>query len=376
MNDKIENHLNDYILIYSDCHFVRGSKNAVLYDLTKLEVYRIPAGYVSLASLFYAKKIGEIRKESSSEEWENINAFAEFLLDKKLATFVSDISVFPKMKLEWDEPNLIKSAIIDYNERYSNYDLQSVLEQLAALECVHLEIRTYSPFSFQFLDLLLKWLDPLFFKSVELIASDIKGLDLDKLEKKMRKWHVLNKITLTSAEKNHITSIKRTHNSIVHIVQTEQCVENNSHCGIINQHSLFSPDIKQFSEHHNFNSCLNRKISIDADGNIKNCPSMSKSYGNIANTSFKKVLQDPDFKKKWSITKNEIDVCKTCEFRYMCTDCRAYVQNPEDAYSKPLKCGYNPETGQWTDWMKNELSQKGISHYGFENQDTSTAVNK
>ena len=33
------------------------------------------------------------------------------------------------------------------------------------------------------------------------------------------------------------------------------------------------------------NTCLNRKICIDAEGNIKNYPAMAKSYGNIKDTT-------------------------------------------------------------------------------------------
>ena len=33
-------------------------------------------------------------------------------------------------------------------------------------------------------------------------------------------------------------------------------------------------DLTAFTESQHFNSCLNRKISIDAEGNIRNCPSM------------------------------------------------------------------------------------------------------
>ncbi|WP_161094292.1 hypothetical protein [Elizabethkingia anophelis] len=33
--------------------------------------------------------------------------------------------------------------------------------------------------------------------------------------------------------------------------------------------------------------------------------------------------------------------------------------------SKPLKCGYNPYTGEWEDWNKNILKQKAIKYYGM-----------
>jgi radical SAM protein with 4Fe4S-binding SPASM domain len=60
-----------------------------------------------------------------------------------------------------------------------------------------------------------------------------------------------------------------------------------------------------------------------------------------------KAIEVPDFKKYWSITKDQINVCKDCEFRYICTDCRAYTTNIDNDYSKPLKCSYDPYKGKW-----------------------------
>ena len=79
-----------------------------------------------------------------------------------------------------------------------------------------------------------------------------------------------------------------------------------------------------------------------------------------------KPWQYPDFKKYWFINKDQIAVCKDCEFRYICTDCRAYIENPEDMYSKPLKCAYNPYTSEWEEWSTNPLKQKAIEHYGMK----------
>ena len=90
---------------------------------------------------------------------------------------------------------------------------------------------------------------------------------------------------------------------------------------------------------------------------------MSQSFGNIKYTSLKQALEHKDFKKYWNITKDQIDICKACEFRYVCTDCRAYKENPLDDYSKPLKCGYDPYTNEWSDWSTNPLKQKAIEYY-------------
>ena len=34
--------------------------------------------------------------------------------------------------------------------------------------------------------------------------------------------------------------------------------------------------------------------------------------------------------------------------------------------SKPLKCGYNPYTGEWEEWSQNPIKQKIIKYYGID----------
>ena len=105
--------------------------------------------------------------------------------------------------------------------------------------------------------------------------------------------------------------------------------------------------MRTFCESTQFNSCLNCKVSIDSKGNIKNCPSMSENFGNIRNTMIKEALNHPNFKEYWNISKDQIEVCKDCEFRHMCTDCRAYLKQPDNIYSQPAKCNYNPHIAKW-----------------------------
>lgn len=135
-------------------------------------------------------------------------------------------------------------------------------------------------------------------------------------------------------------------------------------CGSISA-NFFEANLLNYSESLIFNNCLHGKISIDAEGNIKNCPSMPESFGNIRDTTLMEAIEKPGFKKYWNITKDQIAVCKDCEFRYICTDCRAYKEDPDDDYSKPLKCGYDPYTGVWEEWSTNPLKQTAIDFYGM-----------
>jgi SPASM domain peptide maturase of grasp-with-spasm system len=135
-----------------------------------------------------------------------------------------------------------------------------------------------------------------------------------------------------------------------------------SACGKV-ELKYFNTNLPKVLEAMNHNSCLYKKIGIDRNGTIKNCPLMVESFGNIHNHSLEEAIAQPDFKKYWDLTKDHIEVCRDCEFRYICTDCRAYTENAEKSkeglsISKPLKCGYNPYSGVWEDWTKNPLKQK------------------
>lgn len=76
---------------------------------------------------------------------------------------------------------------------------------------------------------------------------------------------------------------------------------------------------------------------------------MTHSYGNISTVELSDVLMLDAFKKPWSIKKDDILICRDCEFRYICVDCRAYRQDEGDWLSKPLKCNYDPYTATYND---------------------------
>jgi len=105
--------------------------------------------------------------------------------------------------------------------------------------------------------------------------------------------------------------------------------------------------LKYFNEASFYNTYFNKKISIDINGKIKNSPACSKSYDNIREITLLEVMGKPGFKDLWHITKDKIDVCKDCEFRHICSDCRAFIKDPENIYSQPAKCTYNPYIAKW-----------------------------
>jgi len=54
-------------------------------------------------------------------------------------------------------------------------------------------------------------------------------------------------------------------------------------------------------------------------------------------------------------------VCQDCEFRHICTDCRAFIKDSNNIYSQPAKCGYNPYIAKWQNeegWISVEQWRK------------------
>ena len=69
--------------------------------------------------------------------------------------------------------------------------------------------------------------------------------------------------------------------------------------------------------------------------------------------------------KNWYIRKDNIDVCQNCEYRYICTDCRAFIKDPNNIFSHPLKCTYNPYIAKW----KDEDGWISVEQWRSENKD-------
>ena len=129
------------------------------------------------------------------------------------------------------------------------------------------------------------------------------------------------------------------------VLRTDQ-LDSIESCGNISL-AYFTIDISTFTENQLHNSCLNRKICIDQNGNIKNCPSMKKTYGIINDRSIKEIIENTDFKDIWFVNKDKVEVCSDCEFRYVCSDCRVFVDDQTNIYSRPAKCNYNPYIAKW-----------------------------
>lgn len=305
----------------------------------------------------------ELVEIHGKENETTLEEYFEFLLNYELVFFHDSPELFPFLNDFWDEPFEITNCIIDFNE-ISFEKVMSIKNAIDVTPIKALQIRIFEEIKANELDLILSNIKPEGLNSIELILKYSKGISLDEMRNICTKYPYIFTITVFNSPEE-IKFYNNKNDVFGQIFYLKNFVLSEKSCGNIIP-DFFTINIKTYTESLHHNSCLNRKVSIDKEGNIKNCPSMVESFGNVYNNTLNKALSQPEFKKYWSINKDQISVCKDCEFRYICTDCRAYIEDPKDILSKPLKCGYNPYSGQWTDWFLESQKVNTIEFYKLQ----------
>lgn len=348
----------------SNCIIVEGAKRSTICDLHRANTFIIPNELAKALPKWENKTLKEIKGAQKNKKEEEIDDCISFLLDNELAFFTDTPDWFPKINLQWDAPFEISNAIIDIDST-STFDVFEILAQLERLYCKHLQIRFFKEIKTSEIENIVQYLNDLesILTSVEFVFPISENFSVEKIDDLRYRNPRISALSLYNCiEDKFLAPIDGKRG---YVIFSEINITSEKHCGIISP-QLFAINMKAFTESINHNSCLNRKISIDTKGNIKNCPSMTESYGNTNETNLYEAINKPGFKKYWYITKDQINVCRDCEFRRICTDCRAYLEDPKDIYSKPLKCGYSPYTNKWEEWSINPLKQKAIEQYGMQ----------
>ncbi len=355
-----KNHLT--VVLFESCRLVKGASRYLLCDVQRQSFRFLPLELGEMLEQFNRKTIGEIKAHYEFQYDDIIDENLEVLEEAECLFFTDTPEFFPPMNMQWDEASGFTNAIVDIDPNHL-HDFERIWPQLSELGVEHVQLRSFAPIDLKTLDQILLLIGDKRIISVELLMPYMAAhSDKDYIDFVFKHPRIFTLI-LHSAGEDKQLAVSPT--GMGHIFYVSDAIKDHTHCGLV-ERELFAINLKSFTESLAHNTCLNRKISIDTRGNIKNCPSMSQSYGNIKETSLVEASQHPDFKKTWDINKDKIHACKDCEFRYICTDCRAYVEKPEDLYSKPLKCGYNPYTTEWKEWMDNPLKLKAMESYGIK----------
>ncbi|GHV35271.1 hypothetical protein FACS1894178_4470 [Bacteroidia bacterium] len=331
---------NKYLIFFSQNEFTKGYTKTSIADIRRGRLLIANNDVYDFMKNNDRKEISDIYSDYECDCQDIVKSYIDYFLENDLAFIGSseDIKLFKDFQIYWDTPSVISNLVIEHSK--NNFDNMDLI--LSKIKCLQVHAIQYISF-FDHLDYTqITQLSNLFFEreNVSPISFIIKynpELEYELLPTKI-KQSCFFELFIHSAPKN--THPKN------YITYVEEQIISYSQCGNVSK-GTFSINKEHFNESHIYNSCLNRKMAIDKNGNIKNCLSMDKIFGNIFEDDVKQIVNSLDFIHLWHITKDQIEVCKDCEFRYICTDCRCFIQNPNNIYSKPAKCGYNPYIAKW-----------------------------
>ena len=112
---------------------------------------------------------------------------------------------------------------------------------------------------------------------------------------------------------------------------------------LISEKTLHSGDIRKTLKSIYEENCFSTHLYIGADMNVYPCPMEKRiCHGNLKGNHIQDILKSQIL----HFTKNEVEGCKDCEYRYICRDCRpdSLTGNFNE---KPWYCTYNPYSGEW-----------------------------
>ena len=310
--------------------FVEGYRRVCIVDVEKSIYCCVPKSFASLAGREYidlhaAPDADDLMPQLQLLERLHLGFFAENIF--QFAPYDEDKII--------DTPFHLNSLVVDAN---------SVADAIDRLSHVSLTsrstlIRIFAPLSPVDVDAIAHFLLRTSRFRAELAFKHDKKTVHNAYEQAMERYNkIIHRAIIFNSETAYTSSSKR----VVLLTDDMDCLV----CGCVSSKKFVS-DLHSVCLSSSHNSCLYRKLSIDREGYIRNCPASPQHFGRVGEVSLAEAMAHPDFSRLWGITKDQVDVCRHCEFRRICPDCRVFTRQPERPTAHPARCTYNPYIARW-----------------------------
>lgn len=328
--------------LFSTCIIVKGHNRSCIYDVQRGDYEYIPN---SLAEILNTSKdvTFEALTDSFNEEEDKdiLSDYFNFLLEKEFI-FFSDLksSFFPEYKTEFFKPYNISTLIIDLNYYDSEYlDIIKMNINRAKVECLVIRIIDAG-----FDDILkvLQEFNDISTRTIHLFISKDNEFVRSKVNDIFKTNNRISLIVKISVEEEYQEKSERG----IFINLNDDIINNKFS---YKDESEFSPNLDLFMESKMFNSFHNRRVYINTSGEVFRHEDDNINFGNIKKIDLMEVLVKPNFNKYWEISKDNIEICSDCEYRYMCVDNRVPEVKNNSLFRFNSPCNYNPYTSEWNE---------------------------
>ncbi|MBU2706447.1 grasp-with-spasm system SPASM domain peptide maturase [Zooshikella marina] len=332
-----------YLLLYSSIQIVKGYARSLLIDLERHKMRLIPNEFLEFIDQCKTTYLPTVLKNYQENDQPILKEYMEFIIENEYGFYTDQPECFPELDLTWKTPSDITNAVIDVNKS-SKHSYTDIIKILDKLNCQAIDLRVFEHINF---DIVTN-----FIHATE--SSCIRNINI---------YIPYNTWKQRAIDKDYFLDYPRVNSFIIHgspsniikdndydkrkVIFLQKDITSASCCGYVSE-NLMIGNMSLFTESQHYNSCLNKKLSIDVDGQVKNCNVQAESYGKYNQIDvIDLVKNNKSFSSLWKITKDDILVCKDCEFRYVCVDCRGLISDNNNIYSKPERCNYNPYKADW-----------------------------
>jgi len=323
--------------LYPNCIPVMGFKNIVFYDLERQSYKRFPK------SDFFDITTTELKQFDLGQ----VSAGGLALLKShKLIIATSNEAADKQLKkaafYKWKHPSILTNAVIELstgNELICPFALSKLIQHLDAFICRHVVLHLKSVISCDQLKVIMDLVQLSEIHSLQLVVPYELEYDTNDLGAYILQQPKLKYILFENApgEKNLENRIFFTKNKLK--------PGNKKHP------DQFNTNLFLFGEAQYHHTYFNRKLFIGEKGEIKNASECEDIHGWIQTISETKQLEEiiktPAFQKLWFVNKERCNICKDCEYRYMCVDNRVPYQKENGYWDHQEACNYNPYKGNW-----------------------------
>jgi SPASM domain peptide maturase of grasp-with-spasm system len=331
--------------MYACCIPVKGYSRSIIYDLNRSQYSYIPNSLFNIIKEDEGQTVEKIKNNLSSKDKSTVDKYFSFLMEKEYVFFcanLSELNLFPNISVSYFTPSTISNAILQIKD-VLKINLPKLIEDLTDLGCSFIQITFHGNESLGFVTKILKYFINSRFRSIEILLkyNDLfSDYELIQLVRNHRRIHHL---LIYNAPHSRI--LKQFHMEMQAISYNKQSLGQSLQSAIKDTTS-FRTNVALFCESQEFNSYFNQKVVIDINGMIKNVPNSNLNFGNLNDVSLQNIVKTKRFQALWKVKKDIIEICKECEYRYMCMDNRI-PKKRGNKWIHEESCNYNIHLNQW-----------------------------
>lgn len=297
-----------YFKLYSSCIPVMGTAGAVIINLPKVSFTKIPQ-FLCEILLNYQNTDLPALEQLYDDKNNTIKQHFNFLCGESLGFFTDKPEQFPSLSLDWDTPEIIKHAVLQIQDS-RKFDYKNIMGQLDELLCKNMEIWFTGNYTLQELDDFLSCTTGKVLRSVALILPYDSHITIKGYEALASRHKKIGEIYLHRAPESYKDATTRVYATTDDLTNFKKTFFNIP----ADEYIIF---LEFFTEIQKHNAYYNRKICIDADGNVKNCLTHSRNFGNIGEETIETIINETNFKELWYACNDRILGIKDSEFRYL-----------------------------------------------------------